>query len=79
MKESLKVSYAILAHGPAAAENFMSAFDYASKDLEFDRKDSIEFAEKLASRSHVGPNPPVMQFNPDNPPEKTVPDGQPQP
>lgn len=62
VKTSLQMSYEILKHGPKAPENFYSAFEFASKDFEFNKKDALDFALRLASRSHVGERPPLMQF-----------------
>lgn len=61
VKSALEVSYNILRHGPMAQKNFFDAFEFASKDLKYDKKKSLEFAVELASRSHIDGTPPILQ------------------
>lgn len=67
VKTALDVAYGILKNGPMAQKNFNEAFDFATKELAFDKKKSIEFALNLSSRSYVGEEPPVLSFPADKP------------
>jgi hypothetical protein len=64
VKTALEISHGILKNGPLAPQNFMKAFDYATKEFEYDKKKALEFAAKMANHSFVGDEPPVMQFVP---------------
>lgn len=66
VKTALEVAYGILKNGPMAQRNFIEGFEFASKDLELDKRKAIEFALSLSDRSFVGEKPPIMQFTPDS-------------
>lgn len=62
VKKAMEVTPRILQSGPKAKQNFFSAYEFASKDLEYDRTKSLAFALDLSDRSYVGEKPPILQF-----------------
>jgi len=62
VKAALIFSHDILRHGPKAAQNFFDAYLFAVKDHELTKAPAMELALKIASRSHIGATPPIMQF-----------------
>ena len=62
VKKAMEIAPRILQSGPKAKDNFFAAYEFAMKDLEYDRAHSITFALQLADRSYVGERPPVLQF-----------------
>jgi hypothetical protein len=62
IKTALQVSYDVLKSGPRAPENFLSAYAYASKKdgLDYDRRQALAFALRMADRSFVGAHPPLV-------------------
>lgn len=70
VKNALIYSHDILAHGPLASTNFFDAFALAAKDHELARTDAMEFALRMAARSHVDKSPPILQFAPALPKEE---------
>jgi hypothetical protein len=65
VKMALQLSHAILKSGPLGPVNFMKAFEFATKEFEFDKKKALEFAGRMADRSFVGERPPIMQYVPE--------------
>lgn len=64
VKNALTYTHDILAHGPLAAENFFSAFELATRDHELQKNAALDFALRMAARSHVDNMPPIIQFAP---------------
>lgn len=62
VKTALETAYGILQHGQKAPDNFFEAYEFASKDHEYDKKKALELALRLAANSHIGEKPPVMQI-----------------
>ena len=62
VKTSLETAYLILRGGPKAIDNFFSAFDYASKKegLAYAQDRALQFALRMARRSHKGKEPVVI-------------------
>lgn len=64
VKTALTYTHDILSHGPLASANFFEAFNLAVKDHELQKNAALEFALRMAARSHVDDRPPVIQFPP---------------
>jgi hypothetical protein len=62
VKKAMELTPRILQNGPKAKDNFFSAYEFALKDLEYDRRQAVLFALELADRSFVGEKPPLLQF-----------------
>lgn len=62
VKKALEISYNVLQGGPRASENFFAAYAFANKKdgLDYNRQQSMAFALRMASRSHLGEHPPVV-------------------
>lgn len=61
VQSALEVAYKVLQSGPRAPENFITALKYATdkKGLDTTQGEAMEFALKMASRSHLGELPPI--------------------
>lgn len=62
IKKAMEITPRILQNGPKAKDNFFAAYEFAMKDLEYDRANALTFGLQLADRSFIGEKPPVLQF-----------------
>lgn len=62
VRTALEITYKVLRNGPRAPDNFMKAYAYAMKEdgLALPRMQALEFAVKMANRSFIGKEPPVI-------------------
>lgn len=63
VKKAMEIAPRILQSGPKAKDNFFAAYEFAMKDLEFNRAQALTFGLQLADRSYLGEKPPILQFN----------------
>ncbi len=62
VKKAMEIAPRILQSGPKAKDNFFSAYEFAMKDLEYDRPHALTFGLQLSDRSYIGEKPPILQF-----------------
>lgn len=62
VKKAMEIAPRILQNGPKAKDNFFAAYEFAMKDLEYDRANALTFGLQLADRSYLGDSPPILQF-----------------
>ena len=62
VKTALELTYGILEHGPNAPVNFFEAYTLATKELDYDKREALEFGLTMASHSHTEEAPPILQF-----------------
>jgi hypothetical protein len=62
IKTALDISYNVLKNGPRAMGNFFDGYKYAmSKEgMSYDHRQAVKFAIKMADRSFVGTQPPIV-------------------
>lgn len=62
VKKAMEIAPRILQSGPKAKDNFFAAYEFAMKDLEYNRANAITFGLQLSDRSYIGDRPPILQF-----------------
>lgn len=62
VRKAMEIAPRILQSGPKAKDNFFAAYEFAMKDLEYDRAHALTFGLQLADRSYLGEKPPILQF-----------------
>lgn len=69
IRGALELSYNILKFGPRATDNFFIGYDFAvAKDgLDMSHASAVEFGLRMAGRSYLGVEPPLVP-NPNEPP-----------
>lgn len=69
IKGAMELSYNILKYGPRAADNFFIGYDFAvaNDGLDMSHASAVEFGLRMAGRSFVGSEPPLVP-NPNAPP-----------